>query len=125
MDWWQKTLRASELFKRHQSGKLADVRQCLAALAAAQYGDLTYIASTPFAQSFLGEYFPKLINPLVSDPTVLQKEIANYLIPPNPPPLFRTAAEHFVESFSLKRRPEDLNVDDLDFRPFTDDLNNL
>lgn len=123
MNWWSKTLRASEIFKMHANRPLKDVLVYLAALAAAQYGDLTYISSSQPAQDFLAAYFPKLIVPLVSDPTVLQKEVANYVIPPNPPSLLRTSAEHFVGATGPKARDSgEWSVEDLEFHPFLDDL---
>lgn len=120
--WWFKKLRADELFKQHRNANLASITENLQALAAAQYGDLTYIGANPKAASFLGAYFPKLITPLVTDPAVLQKEVANYVMPPNPPPMLRTSVDHFVGSTPPKVRIEEFSADDLEFDYNYDDF---
>lgn len=126
MNWWHTKLRAADLFKQHTNRPLGDVLKYLTAIAAAQYGDLPFLSTSPVSLDFLKAYFPKIIDPLVSDPTIIQKELANYVIPPNPPALLRTAMEHYETDMVLKLREEEPNAiqdgSDLDFHPFTDDL---
>lgn len=121
METWAR-LRGDTIFKEHIQRPAAEVLNYLLALSAAQTGDLQYLAANKLGLDFLGAYFPKLTNPLVSDPTVLQKEVANYVIPPNPPPLLRTAAEHFLYAFP-KAREDEINPDELSFNPYMDDMN--
>ena len=91
-------MRPSEKFKKHIGATEQEVRSFLAALAAVQYGDSAAIQSNKAGHSFLGEYFPALASPLVSDMRVFQKELAIYTAPPNPPLLARTDAEHYSDT---------------------------
>lgn len=116
-----KDLRGDVVFKQHAACSITDKLNGLIAVSAAQYGDLSAVSSSQPSQAFLGSYFPKLITPLVTDATVLQKEIASFVIPPNPPPLPRTALEHYTSS-PIKLREDDIAIDDLEFRPFLGDL---
>lgn len=118
---WRK-LRGPELFDKHSGASAARRRELLCAVSAAQSGDLQYVASSGVAKQFLGTYFPKLIEPLVTDASVLQKEIVAFLIPPNPKPLVRDSVDHFEPRFVPRARPVDASADETEFNYFDPDL---
>lgn len=101
----------AEKFKQHVNASQEDVRTYLTALAAAQYGDKDAILNNKKGMEFLRAYFPALIDPLVSDLRVLQKELAMYTSPPNPPALARTQPGHY-ESTNNPPRMRDQQMRD-------------
>ncbi len=93
---WTK-LRPAELFKQDAGEKSEfKVRQFLAALSAVQNRLDSVITSSTPVREFLERSFPRLALPNLADPVVFQKELASYIMPPNPPALQRVDLEHYT-----------------------------
>ncbi len=101
-------LRPDTLWPNHLAEKrLSMLRRYLAAIAAVQYRDYPFLDSNKTATDFLAAYFPKFIGPPLADPQVFQKELAQYISPPNPPALERVDAIHWIaENNPPKEREE-------------------
>ncbi len=103
-------MRPQNLFKNHSGEKdPSKVKMFLAALSAAQNGDDQFIKTTPPAEAFLAAYFPKLIRPLITDMVILQKELASYISPPNPPALSRDEPSLYVPQNNPPKEREAVN----------------
>lgn len=109
--WW-KLFRPDTLFKDYIGCDCQVLTEILCTISAVQNGDSNYISGTKFALEFLGKYFPKLINPLVSDIKLLQQEFSIYTSPPNPPPLDRTEVSHYDMLSTAPREREILLSDE-------------
>lgn len=116
MRWWQ-LFRPDETFKQHAGQGALQVKDHLRALSAVQNADVKYLSATPDAISFLKAYFPKLVDPLPTDPRILQRELAVFTAPRNPPPLERTDPLHWEPQISPPKLRTDEPIDfaDLDF----------
>lgn len=97
--------RPQDTFPKHQ-GVLSSkqVKAVLVGIASAQSGDYRLLQrGAPL--DFLQTYFPKLTDPLPSDPSILQQEMASFIAPSNPPPKQRVAMEHIEPVLRIRRRP--------------------
>ena len=109
---------ADSLFKDHAQLSKHLLGDVLCTISAVQNGDSSYLGNSKTAMDFLGRYFPKLVNPLVSDIKLLQQEFANYTSPRNPAPLERTEAFHYVTHVPLpkpREKADDLTEGELEF----------
>lgn len=107
--YW-KRFRPSQLFKRHaDENNPYLIRQYLCAISAAQYRCSNWYNIHKEALDFMSSYWPQLFNPLTSDLSVIQREVAAYTAPPNPPPKSRVALEHWETQNNAKPRDEDLS----------------
>lgn len=112
-----KLFRPDALFKDHASEtQTGPVRRYLAAIAAVQYRDHGFITTHKACGQFLERYFPKLVSPTLADPQTFQKELVMYCSPPNPPPLQRVEAAHFIATHNVARGREmrELTLSDLE-----------
>jgi len=113
--WWRR-FRPEELFKGVSGDHVGKVRHYLAALAAVQYRLPDWITNDQVGHQFLIRFFPKLAQPLISDMTIFQKEMATYTSPPNPPALDRVDLDHFRATNNPPKEREEpvYTVEDLD-----------
>jgi hypothetical protein len=113
-------MRPEKLFKGKEKEKnVYKLRKYLASISAIQHRLDSYVTSNPFASEFLTEYFPRLMQPSMVDMGIFQKEIANYIAPPNPPALARIDATHYIPSQNVpkKRDVSELTLKDLEHDP--------
>lgn len=114
-EFWAK-FRPEQIFKQHKEADIQTIRTGLAAIAAVQNMDANWLGTNPACLDFLKAYFPKLTDPLISDLSVFQREMAIYTAPPNPPPLRRTEPEHFLTDRAVKSRdPREWRIEELRF----------
>ncbi len=115
-----KLFRPDTLFK-HLAGQksLGLIRGYLAALAAIQCRETNYLNSHAGALAFLGQYFPKLVTPQLADPQVFQRELSQYIAPPNPPAMERVEATHFLPTNNVPKAREEVlySLEDLEHAP--------
>lgn len=111
--------RPENLFPQHVGKPVAETIKYLKAISAVQNGDHAFLTQNMDSINFLKSYFPKLVDPLVSDIKILQREVAAFTAPPNPPALPRTEPSHWVPTNSppkarepVEYKPEDLDMDD-------------
>lgn len=97
----------------------------LKALAAVQYKETALLESQSSWTAFLQTYFPRMLTPKVVDPVLFQKELSAYLAPPNPPPLERCDAEHFVPTNNVPKPRSSEAWDNLDSLPTMEELEKL
>jgi hypothetical protein len=113
--WW-KILRAESLFKEHTGLNFLEQQAILMHLSAVQYKEANLVQSAA-SEKFLSVYFQKqlVLGPIEE----LQKELAVFIAPPNPPAMQRTASEHYIATNSPPRRRADeiIDPDDLEFDP--------
>jgi hypothetical protein len=114
--WWSR-FRPKQLFKQHSDLKDDQIKDCLCALAAIQNGNKNWLTSHQSSVEFLRVYFPRLVDPLVPDLVVFQKELAQYIAPINAVIIKRTEPNHWIPGNNPPKQRElkELNLVDLEY----------
>jgi hypothetical protein len=106
---WKK-MSPDKNFPAHKSVKnIEELRTALIGLSAVQNSVLDVLENNEDAREFLKTYFINMMEPQIADFQTFQKEVARRIAPPNPPPLPRVEASHYLATENV---PEPRHVPD-------------
>jgi len=116
MSYW-KNIKADETFKEHATeNRWLHIRDFLVGISSVQYCEHKYYQKNRRAKEFLETYFSGLMTASV-DATTFQKELANFIAPPNPAPIERGASDFADTNNPPKvRGEENYELEDIEYR---------
>lgn len=104
-EWW-KRFDPKERFAKHAHVGATGQQIALCAIAAIQGQHYSFLNGPKGDyKDFLKTYFPKLADPLVSDPSIFQQEMASYVSPRNDPAQRRSDPSHVTPVLNVRQRP--------------------
>jgi hypothetical protein len=102
--------RPAKLFKDSATNDPVKAKTYLSAISCVQNKLDGLLKSNSRWCAFLEVYFPKLMQPMVADFQIFQKELAQYIAPAAPPPMQRTDTEHYSPENNAPKKRDELQL---------------
>lgn len=119
--WWLR-FSPGKKFADNANDAPEQIRTNLKAISAVQNRMDSLIRNDKGIMKFLAHYFPNLVEPQLADLQVFQKELSSFIAPPNPPPLKRVDASHYMASNNPSKPRERIDFSLADLEPYVYDI---